>query len=308
MLAVTNHLLLNLASVPFLWIVPLAAYLATFMLAFGHRIYVSHRTVSRIVPVTLLLLFPFAATSRAVDAKYMPFIVAAHIVILISGALLCHTALAARRPAPRFLTEFYFWIALGGVLGGAFTAVVAPSIFTNVIEYPLLVVVIAFFREARDSGEPIGGADLILPGVLGFLAIGASKLLQWASVDITADVRTTIAVDLGIIAIAYMFRHRRVRFALAVAILVIAYYRLLPQFYGGTQFVYAARNFFGIKGVKFDFATNSRRLLHGDTRLTGRSRFSKSILRFSISLLVCSHFFRAVERIVKWLWATAGCP
>jgi SAM-dependent methyltransferase len=265
MLAVTNHILLNLASVPFLWIVPLAAYLATFMLAFGHRIYISHRTVSRIVPVTLLLLFPFAATSRAVDTKYMPFIVAAHILILISGALLCHTALATRRPAPRFLTEFYFWIALGGVLGGAFTAVLAPSIFTNVIEYPLLVAVIAFFRETGEPAEPIGGADLILPGALGFLAIGASKLMHWASVDITADVRTTIAVDLGIIAIAYTFRHRRVRFALAVAILVVSYYRLLPQFYGGTQFVYAARNFFGIKGVKYDFATNSRRLLHGDT-------------------------------------------
>lgn len=265
MLAVTNHILLNLASVPFLWIVPLAAYLATFMLAFGHRVYVSHRTVSRIVPVTLLVLFPFAATSRAVDAKYMPFIVAAHIVILISGALLCHTALAARRPAPRFLTQFYFWIALGGVLGGAFTAVVAPSMFTSVIEYPLLVAVIAFFRESRDSESPLGGADLILPGALGFLTIGASKLMHWARVDLTTDMRTTIAVDLGIIVIAYMFRHRRVRFALAVAILVIAYYRLLPQFYGGTQFVYAARNFFGIKGVKFDFATNSRRLLHGDT-------------------------------------------
>jgi hypothetical protein len=89
--------------------------------------------------------------------------------------------------------------------------------------------------------------------------------MQWASVDITTEMRTTIAVDLGIIAIAYLFRHRRVRFALAMAILVAAYYRLLPQFYGGTQFVYAARNFFGIKGVKFDFPTNSRRLLHGDT-------------------------------------------
>jgi SAM-dependent methyltransferase len=265
MLAVTNHILLNLASVPFLWIVPLAAYLATFMLAFGRRIHLSYRLVSRIVPVPLLLLFPFAASSRAVDVRYMPFVVGAHVVILLSGALLCHTALAARRPAPRFLTEFYFWIALGGVLGGAFTAVVAPSVFSTVIEYPLLVALIAFFREPLDSESALGGADLILPGLLGFAAIGASKQLQWASVDITTDLKITIAVDVAIIAIAFLFRRRTVRFALAVAILVIAYYRLLPQFYSSSQFMYTARNFFGIKGVKFDFPTNSRRLLHGDT-------------------------------------------
>ncbi|HLH32084.1 MAG TPA: tetratricopeptide repeat protein, partial [Terriglobia bacterium] len=65
MLAVTNHLLLNLASVPFLWILPLAVYLVTFMLAFGRRIYVSVDRISQIVPIVLLLFFPFVANSRA---------------------------------------------------------------------------------------------------------------------------------------------------------------------------------------------------------------------------------------------------
>src|SRR5262249_18134235 len=43
------------------------------------------------------------------------------------------------------------------------------------------------------------------------------------------------------------------------------YLSLLPQFYGSSQFVFTARNFFGVKGVKIDLGTNSRRLLHGDT-------------------------------------------
>ena len=71
MLAVTNHILLNLASVPFLWVIPLAAYLITFMVAFGRRIHLSLKAISRIVPAVLLLLFPFVATSRAVQTKYM---------------------------------------------------------------------------------------------------------------------------------------------------------------------------------------------------------------------------------------------
>src|SRR5262249_2465475 len=94
MLAVTNHILLNLASAPFLWIIPLAAYLATFMIAFGRKSVVAHEQLSDIAPVVLLLLFPFATTSRSVDARYMWFVVAAHIMILFIAALLSHSPLA----------------------------------------------------------------------------------------------------------------------------------------------------------------------------------------------------------------------
>jgi hypothetical protein len=65
--------------------------------------------------------------------------------------------------------------------------------------------------------------------------------------------------------IAYLFRHRAFRFGLTMAILIMAYHMLLPRFYGGSSYVHTARNFFGVKGVKFDLETNSRRLLHGDT-------------------------------------------
>src|SRR5262245_17318300 len=265
MMAVTNHILLNLASVPFLWIIPLAVYLITFMVAFGRRLHISHALISRVAPIVLLLLFPFVAATHGVEAKYMWYLVGAHITILLTGALLCHSALAAGRPVPQHLTEFYFWIALGGALGGAFTAVVAPFVFRTVVEYPLLVAVIAFFRESRDPDTKIDGGDLILPAVLGFLVVGASKLLQWASVDVTTDFKTTLAVDAIIILIAFLFRRRAFRFAMTMAVLVMTYRAVLPQFYGGTQFIYLARDFFGVKGVKFDVATNSRRLLHGDT-------------------------------------------
>src|SRR5262245_41608930 len=265
MLAVTNHILLNLASVPFLWIIPLAVYLITFMIAFGRRIHIPLSTMSRIAPVVLLLLFPFAAASRGVQVEYMWPLVAAHIAILLVGALLCHTLLAARRPAPSHLTEFYFWIAVGGALGGAFTAVIAPFAFKTIVEYPLLVAMIAFFREDRDPDAKINGVDLMLPAALGFLVIGASKALQWGNVDITTDWKTTLAVDGVIILTAYLLRHKAIRFGLTMAVLILTYRSVLPQFYGGNTFVYTARDFFGVKGVKLDLASNTRRLLHGDT-------------------------------------------
>jgi SAM-dependent methyltransferase len=265
MLAVTNHILVNLASVPFLWIIPLAVYLVTFMIAFARRIHVSPILLSRIVPVVLLLLFPFVASARPVAARWMWYLMAAHIVILLAGALLCHTSLAARRPSPRHLTEFYVWVAVGGALGGTFTAVVAPTIFSTVIEYPLVVAMIAFFRDTRDRDQSVNGGDLIWPAALGFLVIGASRLVQWASVDVFVDIKMAIAVDAVLILVAYLFRHRKFRFAIALVVLIASYHRILPQFLGTSQMLYVARDFFGVKGVKFDLNTNSRRLLHGDT-------------------------------------------
>ena len=66
-------------------------------------------------------------------------LIAGHVTLLFLGAYLCHTALAARRPDPLYLTEFYFCIALGGALGGAFAAIIAPKMFSDILEYPLLV-------------------------------------------------------------------------------------------------------------------------------------------------------------------------
>src|SRR5207247_7122816 len=91
MLAVTNHMLLNLASVPFLWVMPLAVYLITFMIAFARRFRLSPITMSRIVPVILLVLFPFVAASKPVAAHLLWYLLGSHIMVLFAGALLCHT-------------------------------------------------------------------------------------------------------------------------------------------------------------------------------------------------------------------------
>src|SRR5215467_894420 len=88
MLAVTNHMLLNLASVPFLWVMPLAAYLITFMIAFARRLHLSPRLLSRLVPVVLLVLFPLVAASKPVSANLLWYVLGSHIVVLFAGALL----------------------------------------------------------------------------------------------------------------------------------------------------------------------------------------------------------------------------
>ena len=266
MLAVTNHLLLNLASAPFLWVMPLATYLITFMIAFGRRFRLSHMTLSRIVPVILLVLFPFVAASKSVSADRLWYVLGSHLFLLFGGALLCHTALASRRPDTRHLTEFYFWVALGGALGGIFTALIAPFMFNTVVEYPLLVAMIAFFRQTRDPEQKIKLFDLLFPAVLGLLVAAAWYGLKWAMVDITDDWKTALAIDAVLVLVAYLFRNRRFRFALAMVVLIFGYRLALPTFLDSDyQVVYIARDFFGIKKVVYEVESNMRKLLHGDT-------------------------------------------
>src|SRR5204862_2181051 len=125
------------------------------------------------VPFVLLVLFPLVAVARPVTTRLLWYVLGAHLLVLFAGALLCHTALASRRPDARHLTEFYFWIALGGAMGGIFVAVIAPFAFNTVIEYPLLVAIIAFFREPRESHQKITWADWIYPAGMALLIVGA---------------------------------------------------------------------------------------------------------------------------------------
>ncbi|MFX6652869.1 hypothetical protein ABTG83_20340, partial [Acinetobacter baumannii] len=69
-----------------------------------------------------------------------------HLLGFFFTALMCHQQMAARRPAPDRLTEFYLLLSLGGVLGGAFTALIAPVVFETVLEYPLVMVLVCLAR------------------------------------------------------------------------------------------------------------------------------------------------------------------
>jgi SAM-dependent methyltransferase len=289
MLAVTNQMLLNLASVPFLWVMPLGIYLITFMIAFARRFRIPPRVLSVIVPIVLLLTVPLVAVSRPVGSGKLWYVLGSHMLVLFAGALLCHTALASRRPDTSQLTEFYFWVALGGALGGIFVAVIAPFVFSTVIEYPLLVAVIAFFRETSSEKQGLGWADFVYPAFLGLMVAAAWYVLKRAAVDVSADLDSlaTIATSIKDHDFRELFRQisqnaslavgaalalatlaafrRRIRFALTLAVLIVGYRLALPGFLDDYQTLRLARDFFGIKKVVFDLDSNMRKLLHGDT-------------------------------------------
>src|SRR5689334_20430657 len=136
LVAYTTYLTTDLASAPLLWVLPLSLYLATFIAVFRRR---SPRSAR------LLLMMQAPAVVGAVAAYEWKgdysWAVAALIGVLafVITSLVCHAELYKRRPEAANLTEYYLSISLGGVLGGMFAALLAPLVFTDTLEFPLLL-------------------------------------------------------------------------------------------------------------------------------------------------------------------------
>jgi hypothetical protein len=147
LLGVTTFLTTNVAAVPLLWIIPLTLYLLTFVLVFSRWPIVSNETIGGILPIVIL----FQTFAFAFDLKRGAWIMfLLHLGCFSLIALYCHGRLAQDRPHPRYLTEFYLWLSAGGVVGGLFNALVAPLVFSNLVEYPLALVLACLFLPSRN--------------------------------------------------------------------------------------------------------------------------------------------------------------
>ncbi|MBL8537469.1 MAG: fused MFS/spermidine synthase [Hyphomonadaceae bacterium] len=169
-LGVTLHISTDVASAPMLWVIPLALYLATFVIAFM-------KNSEALAPATLLV-HPIAVALMV--ASYFAsgnWVMSVSLILagFFFSALVCHLALAHARPGADRLTEFYLFVSLGGVLGGAFAAFLAPVIFNNVYEFPLALAAACLFRPRAASDMPrladASVAAAVAVGVLGLLSL-----------------------------------------------------------------------------------------------------------------------------------------
>lgn len=146
LLATTQHLTTNIAPIPLLWVIPLAIYLAAFVVAFsGKAGAVAAKYCNGLAPLAALCIG--AILLRETMVPIGP-IIGVHLLFLVFGAVICLVRLFEERPTAAQLTGFYLWIGLGGVLGGVLNAFVLPHLFSNITEYPLIVALICFLRPA----------------------------------------------------------------------------------------------------------------------------------------------------------------
>ncbi|HKJ03534.1 MAG TPA: hypothetical protein VJ997_13795, partial [Longimicrobiales bacterium] len=156
-LAVTNQITMDVAVIPFLWVLPLALYLLTFILAFdGRPWYVRSLFGVLLVPTVLATVwFMF----RGVRAS-IPHQLVVYSAMVFVGCMICHGELSRLKPHPRYLTGFYLTVALGGALGGVFVAVLAPLLFNEYLELHLAllgVVALALTAIFLDEESRLGG-------------------------------------------------------------------------------------------------------------------------------------------------------
>lgn len=180
LLAVTNQLCIDVASVPFLWVAPLALYLISFIVCFG-----TARLYRRGLFATLWVIATCALCVQLTDPTGGTLL---RQVLIYLGALtvcvmLCHGELAARRPSLSHLTEFYLWISVGGAAGGVFVGVLSPRIFVDYSElhlgvvtcYCVVLAILIAERQQRDRW-----LRLLLALGLGGTLIGLSTALMVA--------------------------------------------------------------------------------------------------------------------------------
>lgn len=136
LLAVTTYVTTDLSPAPLLWVLPLALYLLTFTLVFARRPPIPHAWMVAAHPAAIGVAVLLLATGYV---KSPGLAVPMHLLALFVISMAAHGELARRRPHARHLTEFYLWISVGGVLGGVFNALVAPVVFNDVWEYPIVL-------------------------------------------------------------------------------------------------------------------------------------------------------------------------
>jgi hypothetical protein len=256
MLGVTTYITTDVAAVPLLWAIPLALYLLTFVLAFSGRQFGSGALLTRVMIVGALVV-TLILSSGATEPAWL--LILANLGFFFVAALVCHRQLAQARPSVTHLAEYYFWLVLGGALGSVFNVLIAPIVFSSVVEYPLAIVMACMLLPgvAPNGSENLtkhgflqrmNYFDVIYPlGLLVFtlvLAIAISK-----SQSISSTIKLLIVLGLPLAVINHFFRGRPVRFALCLCAVMFGslYYTR-----DADRTLHTGRNFFGIIRVTTD--------------------------------------------------------
>jgi spermidine synthase len=134
LLATTNQVCMDVASVPFLWVLPLTLYLLSFILCFDSDRWYSRRYF---IPAALVGLGCVCVVLWQGAGAGFGLQLGVYFTALFFCAMFCHGELVQRKPHVRYLTSFYLVIAAGGAAGGIFVGIVAPLCFTGYFELDL---------------------------------------------------------------------------------------------------------------------------------------------------------------------------
>jgi hypothetical protein len=184
LLGFTAHITTDIASAPLFWVVPLALYLLTFAITFARRPLLPHPIMVRLFPIFLILLVLVGSWLPLPVVLLLPL----NLCCFFAVAMVCHGELARQRPEADRLTEFYFYLSLGGVLGGLFNAILAPMLFPGVWEFPLVLVLACLVTPRSKTGGRLALLyDVLLPLTLFAFPFAIRLVPKAVGLPISAD-------------------------------------------------------------------------------------------------------------------------
>jgi hypothetical protein len=269
-LGTTQYLSTDIAAIPLMWVIPLSIYLISFIIAFGARRFMSLDSMRKLLPFAAMAI---SLVTLIQVREPVLVIIALHLLTLFLATTLCHSRLADARPAPARLTEYYLLMAVGGVLGGIFNAIVAPSFFNDVYEYPIAIflaclcipaVVRANASPQKERSRRI--LDFLFPAAVGSVLFSlypaALLIAQQANVRLLGGALfDTLYLLITTVACIVSWR-RPIRFAMLVGVVLM----LSPTLLEGTTVVkHKERTFFGVLRVQSTNKGQINVLRHGTT-------------------------------------------
>jgi hypothetical protein len=264
MLSTTTHLTTDIVAMPLLWALPLGLYLLSYVVAFSPRrgpaVF-----ITQVAPLVILIAGGLAFASgihRPIAAATMG------LSLLFVVAVTLHAEMYRLRPGPDRLTGFYLAMSVGGVIGGAFCAILAPLIFDWSYEHPILIVAAAALLPQRNYLRQIEGwwADprtgLRLARWLPLLAILLSLLGDRAFLQAVPN-WVAIGASIAIAILALVALGRPLVFAACLFALMMSYggWTSFKESMSGIR----TRSYFGIYTVGTNSNGTARMLTHGTT-------------------------------------------
>lgn len=258
MLGVTTFIATDVASVPLIWIIPLALYLLTFIIAFGNKQIIKLPWVSIAFSIALVVLGALMILSPPISVWVT---ITVHLLVFFFAALVSHQRLAQSRPHVSKLPEYLLWIAVGGVFGGIFNALVAPLVFSTPYEYPVAIILALLVRPVTTQEQQTKSwMRMGFPVFIFILTFGLALTIPRLQFSGKVENGLVLLVPL---AICFLFTFRRpFVFALSLAALMFA---SIPYTNARVQTLTTERNFFGVWRVTTSETEDFRRLYHGST-------------------------------------------
>lgn len=258
MLSTTTHITTEVMAAPLLWVIPLGLYLLSFVLAFRTPGALTRRLIAAAPFVLLLIGSPLMIGS----GLYPLAMAAGSVIMLFFVSLALHARMAADRPGAESLTDFYLMMSVGGVVGGLFSALIAPLLFNWTWEHPLLIMAAAalmptkalFDRKSATAEKP---APRLAAALLLSLAADSGR---WTELPAAY----TLAFSIPIALWTLRSMGQGWRFAL--------FFGLLMMSYGGWSNLGRSadpgmreRSYFGLYSIGLTANGEARYLQHGTT-------------------------------------------